>query len=229
MPVKYVGVERLSVSELQSNVLSANEEDTATFNRLKEELGKHGLVELPVVLLEGGQYRIVSGHHRTKAWGELGHLDIDSVVLEVVGSWSQEEEFNLVNNLNQVRGQVTTSTVKRVVRAQKLDVTKLDLFKFPVTKLLPNVDPAVSDSELSRRAKIRDMAVKIAPKIAEILLEDLNTAVVVFRVEDAPVAIIRVAMNKGQARKNVCLLKSIAERTFMEWLSDGENEVHGSA
>lgn len=66
MKPKYVGVETFGIDDVESNQFSANEEDGATYSRLKKELQEHGLLDLPVVLRspDGKKVRILSGHHR---------------------------------------------------------------------------------------------------------------------------------------------------------------------
>jgi ParB-like chromosome segregation protein Spo0J len=223
MPLTYLGVQKLLISSIKANPLSANVEDGATYERLKEELQKNGLVELPVVLKSGDEPRFLAGHHRSRAWAELGHENIDCIVLQ--GSLTQEEEFNLINNLNLVKGYVTTKNLKRIVRGQKLDPLKLDLFKFPVSRFLPSLSAAgAREAMFSRRVKIRDLAFKIAPKIAEILLDHMDAGIVVFLAEDAPVAIIHVTLPKSQVRQNISLLKAQARKAFDAWLETPSSE-----
>jgi len=217
MAVKRVGVQSIPLAHVHHNPLSANEEDGATFNRLREELKSHGMLELPVMLKQGSRYRIIAGHHRVEAWSQLGHDEIDAIVLE--GKLSKEEEFNLVNNLNTVRGGLSVSRVKRIIRKNELDVRELDLFKYPLTRLIPQQPKPIGDSTPQRRARIREMALKIAGKVAEVLLDDMNQAVVCFRIEDAPVAVIRLNMSKRSAKKQLPMLKERLMEAFEEWLA----------
>lgn len=194
------GVENVPIDEMEMNELSANIEDQATYERLKDELRQTGMIELPIVLAKGdGGYRIIAGHHRIRAWADLKHATSPCVVIE--GEMTPEEEFNLVNNLNLVRGTPTLTEIKRVIRAQRLDVEKVDLHKIPVAKLVPSVS-GVKDGEMSRKAKIMNMVLRIAPKIAQAILESADDEVVVFvRVEDKPVAVVTVPLKVQDARK----------------------------
>jgi len=212
MSVKNTGVRRIPIQTIEMNALSANEEDGATFERLKTELGKHGMIDLPVVLdIQGKniafEYRCIAGHHRIKAWNALGNLEVDAVVLE--GELTPEEEFNLVNNLNGIRGSTTLSSVKRVIRAQKLDVSQIDLFKFPATKLMPSVKLEATQNTAQRRAKIRDMSLKIAPKLAEVILDDMEAVVVALRHDDKLVLTIAVDASPAFYRRNVAIIKKV--------------------
>lgn len=217
MAVKYLGVEKLKINQVESNPLSANREDGATFQRLREEMKKHGALEPPVVLKQKKHYRVIAGHHRTEAWSQLGHDDMDFVILE--GTLSQEEEFNLVNNLNSVRGALSISRVKRIIRKQELDVTELDVFKYPVSRLMPKPKAAASQSQMMRRARVRDMALKIAPKIAEVLLDKMDDAIICFRYEDKAVAVIRCELPPKQARANITRLKTRIRKALKEWVT----------
>lgn len=132
----------------------------------------------------------------------------------------------LVNNLNQVRGSVTLSNVKKVIRKNELDITKVDLFKVPVSGMLRGVGPTnTGQDEMRRRAKVRDMSLKIAPRVAEVLLDHSADAVVCFRVDDVPVAVVRVAASgEGKERqkvirRNIAGFKSKITRAMKEWLA----------
>lgn len=215
MPVKRTGVQEVEIALIEANPLSANVEDGATFSRLRSELKEHGMLELPVMLKNGTKFRVIAGHHRVEAWSQLGHATTDAIVVE--GKLTKEEEFNLVNNLNTIHGGLSVSRVKRVVRQAELDVTKLDLFKYPLTRLMPGATKPI-DGPAQRRAKIRDMSLRIASKVAEVLLDDMNAAVVCFRVEDQPVAVVRLNLTKQSARKNISTLKSKVRKSLKEWL-----------
>lgn len=218
--VTYLGVKNVPISRVDANPLSANEEDGATFSRLKEELKKYGLVELPVAIESGDRFRVISGHHRVAGWREIGHEAIDVIVL--AGDLSKEDEFNLVNNMNTIRGQLSVSRVKRVIRGEKLDVSKLDLFKYPITRFMPPSDAKEQDMEAVRRAKVRDMSLVLASKIAEVLLDKMDDPVVVLRVGDVPAAVVRLSMSKAGVRRSIADLRMRLKGAFREWLDKGE-------
>jgi len=218
MAVKVVGTEEIAVKGLLASDVSANVEDNATFERLKMELKKHGMVQLPAVLRNGSETRIIAGHHRIRAWMEIGNETVEAVVLE--GKVTPEEEFNLVNNLNTVRGTLSNSRLKRVIRKGELDVTKLDLFKYPMTSLVPKVNPSEADDDLRRRARIRDMAMKISTKIAESMLDEMDEAVCCFAFEDKPIAILRINVRPRAARKLIPDLRKRLISVFDDLLKD---------
>jgi len=216
MPVKYIGVQELHIDGIAANKLSANQEDSSTFTRLKRELSEHGMIDLPVVLANNGAYRAVAGWHRLKAWQELGHQTCPCVVLE--GTLSKEQEFNLVNNLNRIRGEVTRQAVTRVIRANNLDVAALDLFKLPLASLLPNENPLGKNDDVIRAARLRDLSLEIAERIAEVILDQKDEAVIVFRVQDKMAGVLRLRLSVQQIRRSLAVLKTMLETTFADWL-----------
>jgi len=205
----------LNVDKLETNQLSGNEEDGSTFKRLKKELSKYGMVELPVVVKTEEAYRIIAGHHRIKAWKELGNSMVDCMLIE--GEMSKEEEFNLVNNLNQIKGNLTLSRLKRIIRYNELDVTKLDVFKVPITNLIPS-DKAVEKESLDAemRARIRDLSLKLASEIAELVLMNKNESIIMMHKEGKIAAILHIKMPISQARAGIPVFKGIIEKALDE-------------
>lgn len=217
MPVQRTAIQEVEIARIEQNPFSANLEDGATFSRLREELKAHGMLELPVLLKSGDGWRVLAGAHRVAGWSQLGNTTVEAIVVE--GKLAPEEEFNLVNNLNTIRGDLSVSRVKRIVRQQGLDVSKLDVFKYPISRLTAGPPTSMTDGTAQRRARIRDMSLRIASKVAEVLLDDMDAAVVCFRVEDVPVAVVRLALTKQSARKNISTLKAKARDAFKEWLA----------
>ena len=158
MALTYVETKEIPISDLISNDLSANNEDETTFERLKQGLYEDGLIEFPSVLITGlDQYRVISGHHRIYSWRDIGN---DTIICNVFrGTLEPEDEFNLVNNMNQIRGKTTLSSMRKIIHNQNLDISKLDIYKFPVTKLMPQMIDEKCDigiSDIEKRAKIRE-------------------------------------------------------------------------
>lgn len=210
---------------METNPYSANEEDGATFDRLKRELEENGMLHIPTVIAprdwkpnDDTRLPIMHGAHRIAAWFELGHGGVDCHVVTPTRELTPEEMFNVVNNANLVHGHTTTRAVRQKVRMHELDPTKLDLFKFPVSSLLPRMDSKAPDTDLTRRARIREMALVIAHKVAEPLLDHMDDAVVAFRVEDKAVAVVRVSLSATATRKNIAPLKAQLEHVFSQWL-----------
>lgn len=220
MKPKYVGVETFGIDDVESNQFSANEEDGATYSRLKKELQEHGLLDLPVVLRspDGKKVRILSGHHRWRGWKEIGNKKIDAIVVE--GKLTKEEEFNLVNNMNAIRGDTTLSRVKRIVRQFNLDVTKLDVFKMPVNAMMPKGGTALLNEDLERKARLRDMAAKLSGELAEIIVDGRNEDLIAFAVEGKLVCIVHSQQSPQVIRKNASVFKGILEKAVAEYLEN---------
>lgn len=214
--LKSLGVETFGINDVQINQLSANEEDGSTYNRLKKELEEYGMLDLPVVLRapDKSSVRILSGHHRWRAWKELKHNKIDAIVVE--GKLTKEEEFNLVNNLNSIRGDTTLSRVKRIVRQFSLDVTKLDVFKMPLSALMPRSSMNVGNEDMARKARLRDMAIKLAGELAEILVDQRDEDLIAFAVEGKMVAVIHTNISAASVRGNVSVFKGIISESVMK-------------
>jgi citrate synthase len=213
MKLEIVGVENVLIDSVLPNLYSANEEDSSTYNRLKKELSEIGLIEYPVVILDDSGYRYLAGTHRGKAWRELGNEYMPCVVLK--GELTAEEEFNLVNNLNQVRGGINLSGIKRVIRSTSLDVTKLDLFKIPVTSLVPKVnDVNDENNDLQYRARLRDLALKLANELAEILLNNKEEDLIAFHKDGKAVAIIKSTITTAAVRSNISIFKNVLRQAI---------------
>lgn len=214
--LKSAGVETFGIDDVQINQLSANEEDGSTYTRLKKELMDYGMLEYPVVLRSPDQsVRIISGHHRWRAWKELKHKDIQAIV--VVGKLTKEDEFNLVNNMNSIRGDTTLSRVKRIVRQFNLDVSKLDVFKMPVNALMPKGGTSFVNEDMERKARLRDMAVKLSGELAEILVDNRDEDLVAFALEGKLVAVIHTQSTPQAIRKNASVFKGILSKAVAEF------------
>lgn len=215
--LKYVGVQEFPIDDLENNPLSANEEDSSTFERLKHEQAQYGMLEIPVAIRssEKANVRILSGHHRVRAWKELGHKTVQANLFE--GKLSKEEEFSLVNNLNQIRGSITMSTVKRVIRTMQLDVTAIDLFKMPVQSMMPKASDSAANEDMQRRARLRDMAIKISGELAEIIVDNRDEDLVCFAYEGKLVAVLHIQHTPQKVRGNASVFKGILERVYGEW------------
>ncbi len=209
-------VKDIDIALVVDNELSVNEEDTYTFNRLKAQLEKYGMMELPVVREDGeGKYRVISGHHRIRAWNTLGHSSV-KVVVAATPLQNREEEFNLVNNFNTIRGTIRKQTLIGKVREYDLDVKKLDIFKFPVNKLFPLLsceDMQQGDDDQRRKAKINELTLVIAKEIAKAVYDARDEMVSVICVKDKAAAILRLPFKSGAiARERADELKKAIRR-----------------
>ncbi|HBJ80732.1 ParB N-terminal domain-containing protein [Pseudothermotoga sp.] len=215
----------VEIDKLENNPLSVNKEDSFVFERLKKELSKWGILELPVVLQDGDRLRIISGHHRVRAWKALGHKTVK--VVKITKSLDKEEEFNLVNNLNLVRGEISRSEIIKKVRQLKLNPEKLDLFKFPVTQLFPRLnaeDIVEKDNEQQRLAKINELTLKIAKEIAKTMVEEKDELVTFIVVKDKACAVLRIPFKSGKiAREKAEHIKKIIQKAIIsEVNTDGQ-------
>lgn len=222
----------IPLAQIEDNPLSANEEDSATFERLKKQIEENGLLELPVVVAlpssgEIGQlsltkYRLIAGHHKRRAWAELGHDRIPCIIAEPQAT--AEAEFNLVNNMNVVRGRTRTPKLLEIVRAQELDPTKLDIFKTPSASLMPTVDQgaiAQQADEAKRKAQLHNLTLKIAQEIGEAILSGKDDLLTLLVVEDKLAAVLRIPFKSGAAaRKNAGPLQALLAKA-LEPYEDG--------
>jgi hypothetical protein len=224
-------VEEIPIEQCSANDLSVNEEDTATFIRLKGELEKYGMVELPLLAPnEAGGYRILSGHHRLAAWRDLGHATCPCFVVRRPFA-NREEEFNFVQNLNLVRGTISRAKVVGRVREKGLDPTQLDLFKLPVSRLFPAFNKeALEKAEVNkaRQARIHELTLKIAGEIAKTVADEKDELTTCIVVNDHVCAVFRVPSNTParDVRRLAAAMKPKMPR-FLTDVCDGTEAVSG--
>ena len=208
----------IDINRLEENELSANKEDSMVFERLKKELQKWGMVELPVVVKDGERYRIIAGHHRVRAWKALGHNTVKVVVIEK--KMDKEEEFNLVNNLNLIKGDTSKGEIIKKVRQHKLNPEKIDLFRYPTTQLFPRLsaeDIKVKEDEKKRQAKINQLTLTIAKEIAKEMIDEKDELVSFLVVRDKACAVIRVPFKSGRvARERASHIKELIKKAIKE-------------
>ncbi len=218
----------IEIRLIEPNPYSVNLEDEATFTRLQRELKERGLLEKPVVREKGegsGKYVSMAGWHRTKAWEELGNTTIECVV-QLDPPKSPEDEFNQVNNANAIRGSLSRARLMQRVRQENLDPTKLDVFKFPLSGLVPKLDEddlKQMDEDSRRRAKIRTLTLELAGEIAKSMLDEKDELVTMLVLDDAAAAVIRVQMkNKQSVRRAAGVLKPRLKELLGELAMDPE-------
>jgi len=208
----------VAISRLNENELSANKEDSMVFERLKKELQKWGMVELPVVVKDGEGYRIIAGHHRIRAWKALGHDTVKAVVIE--RKMDKEEEFNLVNNLNLIKGDISKGEIIKKVRQHKLNPEKIDLFRYPTSQLFPRLsaeDIKTQDDEQKRLAKINQLTLVIAKEIAKAMVDEKDELVSFLVVRDKACAVIRIPFKNGKAaRERASHMKELIKKAVEE-------------
>jgi hypothetical protein len=208
----------VDISRLDENELSANKEDSMAFERLKKELQKWGMVELPVVVKDGGKYRIIAGHHRIRAWKAIGHDKVKAVVIE--RNIDKEEEFNLVNNLNLIKGDIPRGEIIKKVRQHKLNPEKIDLFRYPTSQMFPRLsaeDIKTKDDEQKRLAKINELTLTIAKEIAKVMVDEKDELVSFLVVHDKACAAIRIPFKNGKAaRERASHIKELIKKAVKE-------------
>jgi len=214
-------IREVSLDELVENQFSANEEDTATFEKLKGELEKWGVLDLPVVrelkpeeMQPGKKYKIIHGRHRIAALKASGEASLNVVLLRAKFE-HPEDEFNLVNNINLIHGDISPRTLTKIIRRDNLDVTKIDVFKHPISSLIPKIteSAASKNSEAQRNAAIHQLTLEISKEIAKSLIDEKDEMLTFLLVRDKPVAVLRIPFKSGEeARKHSLDIKGrIAE------------------
>jgi len=200
---KLIEPQLVDISLIDDNPYSANEQDTATFEKLQENIKKFGLVEIPVLKRKpDGRYSVLSGKHRKDAFSSLGGSKIYAVVLDT--PLDPEEEFNTVNNFNLIKGDMRKNKLVRIVKENNLDPTKIDLFKLPQKMLFPAVeieDIKKAQDEAKRAARVNQLALEISKLLAPIVYEEKDELVSFIIVKDTPIALLRIPVKeKKKAR-----------------------------
>ncbi len=182
------------------------------------------MVELPVVVEEGEGYRIIAGHHRIRAWEEIGHEEVECVVLPPEAIGSREEEFNLVNDLNRARGQTSDSELLRIVRREDLHPEAIDVHGLPRDLLAPTIRPedlAALDEAAARRARILEVTHRVSREIAQVMVDERDEVVTVLVVEDKVAAVFRLPLrNPVAARRAAPVLRQRIEAFLTEALAE---------
>jgi len=209
----------VEIEMLVDNPLSANEEDAATFERLKLEMQANGLVEIPVVKIYEEKYMIMSGHHRVRAWEDLGHTKIEVRVWTPPKGMTPEDEFNMVNNMNAVRGETRRPLLVSKVRENNLDPTKLDVFKYPTASLFPSLskeDREKIETGTRDKAKLQQLKLAVAGEVAKVIYDGSGEAVICFASKGVLAAVVRVPADKSGTRNVAHALKPKLKKWFDE-------------
>ncbi len=90
-------IQHIKITDLQINDLNPRKISEEQLDQLKQSLLSFGFVDPIIVNAKNGS-RIVGGHQRVKAWGELGNDEVPAVVLEL--SDDEERELNIRLNAN---------------------------------------------------------------------------------------------------------------------------------
>lgn len=201
----------IEVDRVDDNPLSANVQDEATFERLKAEIAEHGLLEVPVVKKNGDRFTLVSGHHRFHAWQSLGHKMCEVRLWKPKKGMTLEEEFNIVNNMNTIRGSLHRAELIGTIRQQNLDPTKIDVFKYPATALFPSLSKSDQQKVTEKQrdaARLHQLKLDVALEVAKAMYDGENDAVICFAANNHLAAVVRLSgASKGDARNLAHALK----------------------
>ena len=216
-----VNIQEVDIDLIDFHRMNANEEDSSTFERLKREIQQQGkLLGLPVLIPKpNGRFTCFHGEHRTRAWQSLGHKTVTAQI-EPIAFATPEDEFNAVQNMNTVRGQVTFKNIAKRAREHDLDVTKLDVFKVPATALIPSLSKnsrEAIDKDLLRQARIREMTMEIAQELATVMIEEKDQLLTFIVHDDKVAAIIRPRLSsKKDARSLAAILETPVKQAIDE-------------
>lgn len=225
----------VNISELEDNSLSVNEQDEVTFDKLQESLKKYGWLEMPVVLevesqsdsdfsVDGKRYRIISGRHRIRAAEAIGEKTVRVQVVPPGIFESREDEFNLVNSMNTVKGVMTKKNLAHVITKEGLDPTKIDVFKFPIHMLMPKPsekDMASRNLESLRNKRLHELTMVVSKEIAKSISDERDELVTILVVDDKAAALIRIPFKTGErARKFAPDIKSALVETMTNFMDN---------
>lgn len=231
----------VNVAELNDNVLSVNEQDEVTFDKLQDSLKKYGWLEMPLVMelssasqvpnmgpsdfeFGGKRYRIISGRHRIRAAEAIGERTVRVQVVPPDFFESREDEFNLVNSMNTVKGVMTKKGLANVITKEGLDPTKIDVFKFPIGMLMPKPsekDLADRNLEAIRNQRIHELTLAVAKEIAKTISDEKDELVTFLVVDDKAAALIRIPFKSGKkAREFAPDIKSAIEEAIQQFVDE---------
>jgi len=210
----------IRLDELVDNALSGNVEDNRTFRRLKQELAKWGMLQPVLVKPDNGKYRIIAGHHRARAWAELGYEDIPAIVVD--GDMTPEDEFNLVNNLNLVRGEISLRKLRQAVRRMKLSPKKIDLHGIRVEHIVPEEAEEFiqrRESDLERQIRLETLKIQLAREIAPYVEENKEAMLWALAVRDRVLVVVvrDEDIDMATARKAQKQIKQAMSEAWKEW------------
>lgn len=184
--------ELVDIDLIDDNPLSANEEDTITFNRLQKEMEEHGLLEIPILKREPtGRYTMISGKHRKDAFRELGGKKILATIVDAKHFKSREDEFNLVNNMNLIRGDMKRKTLSVIIPNRFLAPT------------IPNKDLVDGNAEAKRNARINQLILEISKEIAEQIVREKDEMLSLIIVQDTIVSLVRLPVKSKKIARNL--------------------------
>lgn len=158
----------VSLSEIienEKNVLF-RELTEKEMEELKSSIQEVGLLEPLVVVQEGEQYKLISGHQRKKALEELG---MDKVAVNIVNLQDEDEELALIHaNIKQRK--LNDMELARVIRAEK-EIIQQKIKKGTLKNQGRAIEQVANNLEISKdKAKRLDRLNLLIPEL-QLLVE----------------------------------------------------------
>lgn len=158
----------VSLSEIienEKNVLF-RELTEREMEELKSSIQEVGLLEPLVVVQEGEQYKLISGHQRKKALEELG---MDKVAVNIVNLQDEDEELALIHaNIKQRK--LNDMELARVIRAEK-EIIQQKIKKGTLKNQGRAIEQVANNLEISKdKAKRLDRLNLLIPEL-QLLVE----------------------------------------------------------
>lgn len=158
----------VSLSEIienEKNVLF-RELTEKEMEELKSSIQEVGLLEPLVVVQEGEQYKLISGHQRKKALEELG---IDKVAVNIVNLQDEDEELALIHaNIKQRK--LNDMELARVIKAEK-EIIQQKIKKGTLKNQGRAIEQVANNLEISKdKAKRLDRLNLLIPEL-QLLVE----------------------------------------------------------
>ena len=171
------------INDLEPNGWNCQEQDAATFNRLREEVRKNGCIDpMEVIPLDNGKYRIIGGEHRWKACMSEGLEEVPVIVL-TEEKWKEVELQKLVSvRMNMLHGELDPDKFLKLYNemADKYGANALqDLFAITDSKkyqkLMAGVKKAMSSALPKEMQKEFDQKAKTTKTVEELasLIEEM--------------------------------------------------------
>lgn len=157
----------VSISEIianEKNVLF-RELTEKEMEELKSSIQEVGLLEPLVVVQEGEQYRLISGHQRKKALEELG---MDKVAVNIVTLEDEDEELALIHaNIKQRK--LNDMELARVIRTEK-EIIQQKIKKGTLKNQGRAIEQVATHLEISKeKAKRLDRLNHLIPELQDLV------------------------------------------------------------
>jgi hypothetical protein len=124
-------IRNLPLSDLENAEYNPRLMAAGAMQGLRQSLSAYGVLELPVVNIQDGKMRIISGHQRVQAMREEGVTDIDCVVVEF--DEATEMAANITMNNPAIQGTYDPIQVLPTLREIEADLPHADMMGFEET------------------------------------------------------------------------------------------------